>query len=411
MTNPNSPIKILLVDDQITHIDHIAQMLNENGYETCIAQTYHDALDAAAQFKPHVILLDHGLGTQGTITGANLLLTWRRTPRMDHVKIIALTSNANVRDELIAYGVNEFILKTSGTDYMPEVLEKIGRVLHGESLTIDDSEKIRFTQQLTGKLVHQVNEYRLKWDEQAQNFSQLQEDVIALNQLIAVNAAVSALIHKIYSPLQAAHSSIDAALVDYQAGYDPTLPLNDALEAIQQIRESLDKLNREQSGGYAAQKWETVNLNDCIRVALDTVKQKRTTIVREIKFTESRNQKSIPVWIIPSLIIALFEVLLQNAVDASPIAGEIKIFVEVEERRVIVSISDQGQGVPNEDIGKLFKLFYTTKPTGHGMGLAIAKLTTQLHLGTITYRHNVPHGAIFTVELPLKPLPTPSPSN
>ncbi|MCX5870546.1 MAG: ATP-binding protein [Deltaproteobacteria bacterium] len=99
--------------------------------------------------------------------------------------------------------------------------------------------------------------------------------------------------------------------------------------------------------------------------------------------------------------------LLDNAVavlsNDSTIGGTVDIVLSLDEEKenVFIKISDSGPGIPEEDIPKLFEPYFSTKKTGTGLGLAIVSTIVADHNGYIRVQNNIPHGSIFTIELPL----------
>jgi C4-dicarboxylate-specific signal transduction histidine kinase len=67
---------------------------------------------------------------------------------------------------------------------------------------------------------------------------------------------------------------------------------------------------------------------------------------------------------------------------------------------VLLSVSDNGPGIPADDMNRLFSTFYTTKPDGMGMGLAICRSIVEAHGGTIVADRNESGGASFEIRLP-----------
>jgi signal transduction histidine kinase len=65
-----------------------------------------------------------------------------------------------------------------------------------------------------------------------------------------------------------------------------------------------------------------------------------------------------------------------------------------------VEVRDTGPGIAPEKLGRIFDIFFTTKPQGTGLGLAIAKRFTEAHGGTITVDSRPGEGATFRVTLP-----------
>jgi signal transduction histidine kinase len=67
---------------------------------------------------------------------------------------------------------------------------------------------------------------------------------------------------------------------------------------------------------------------------------------------------------------------------------------------VIVTIEDTGPGIGADDLDRIFEAFYTTKPTGMGLGLAICRSIIEAHGGRLTAAPTKPHGTVFRVVLP-----------
>jgi signal transduction histidine kinase len=67
---------------------------------------------------------------------------------------------------------------------------------------------------------------------------------------------------------------------------------------------------------------------------------------------------------------------------------------------VRVAVIDQGGGIPEADLERLFSPFFSTKEKGTGLGLTFAQKIVELHGGTLTAHNNPEGGATFVVELP-----------
>src|SRR4029453_10980953 len=99
--------------------------------------------------------------------------------------------------------------------------------------------------------------------------------------------------------------------------------------------------------------------------------------------------------------------LIVNAIEAmGGIDGgtrELRISTEREAAAgVLVTVRDSGPGLDPADVEHLFKAFYTTKPTGMGMGLAICRSMVEAHGGRMCAGPNEPRGAVFQFTLPLE---------
>jgi len=94
--------------------------------------------------------------------------------------------------------------------------------------------------------------------------------------------------------------------------------------------------------------------------------------------------------------------LIINAIYFSPENGVVTIDVKQNNKYIILKISDEGVGLTEEAMEKVFQPFFTTKPTGEGSGLGLSVVhgIVATHKGLITAKNNQTKGATFTVKLP-----------
>jgi signal transduction histidine kinase len=98
--------------------------------------------------------------------------------------------------------------------------------------------------------------------------------------------------------------------------------------------------------------------------------------------------------------------LITNAIDAMdsvidrPRILRVKSVLDSSES-VMVTVEDSGTGIALENIDRIFDTFFTTKPHGMGMGLAICRSIVESHSGTLSASPGYPHGAVFRIVLPI----------
>jgi signal transduction histidine kinase len=107
----------------------------------------------------------------------------------------------------------------------------------------------------------------------------------------------------------------------------------------------------------------------------------------------------------PERILQALVNLLDNAIKHSQFNSSVFIAGYREKRTVVIQIRDQGKGITQQDLPRIFEQFYTThssgKEDGTGLGLAISKRIIEAQGGTITAESEVGQGAVFTICLPL----------
>ncbi len=94
--------------------------------------------------------------------------------------------------------------------------------------------------------------------------------------------------------------------------------------------------------------------------------------------------------------------IITNGCQAMGENGVLKVNITPKGREVDIAISDTGKGISQEEISRLFDPFYTTKPMGMGLGLAISKKIIEDHGGRIIVESKISKGTTFTVSLPGK---------
>jgi signal transduction histidine kinase len=97
----------------------------------------------------------------------------------------------------------------------------------------------------------------------------------------------------------------------------------------------------------------------------------------------------------------VFVNLVNNAVQAMPRGGTVRIFWEDKGNQVAIHVEDTGIGIPRESLATIFNPFFTTKEGGTGLGLSITQKIVEEHNGSIAVDSEVGRGTTFTILLPV----------
>ena len=106
------------------------------------------------------------------------------------------------------------------------------------------------------------------------------------------------------------------------------------------------------------------------------------------------------------MIMRVFINLLSNAVTYGKTNGNIYVDLDVQEKTIVIKIADDGIGISDEHIDKIWTRFYQVDPSrnseGTGLGLSMVKWIVEAHSGTISVVSKLGEGTIFTIKIPLK---------
>lgn len=117
-------------------------------------------------------------------------------------------------------------------------------------------------------------------------------------------------------------------------------------------------------------------------------------------------EETLPYWECDEEKISqLLAIFLQNAVSYTPSGGAIRLSLQKTTKRVLLSVSDTGPGIPDAEKKLIFERFYRAEKSRSqkdhfGLGLCIAADIANAHHGVITVKDNHPTGAVFTLALP-----------
>jgi two-component system sensor histidine kinase CpxA len=160
--------------------------------------------------------------------------------------------------------------------------------------------------------------------------------------------------------------------------------------------------------GQQKPKFEQLTLNEVLDDVLHDAKFEAAATGAEITY---RPGAEIKVNGDPGLLRSAIENVVRNAIFYSGKDGRISVFLFSSERNAVISVHDNGPGVPDNALPLLFKPFYRvddsrgTNTGGMGLGLAIVRNAVAMHGGSVSAKNLSPHGLEVELRLPLIPTP------
>jgi hypothetical protein len=142
-----------------------------------------------------------------------------------------------------------------------------------------------------------------------------------------------------------------------------------------------------------------VPLDDFVRGLVDLARPQADA--SGIRVVDERKAEGVEVRIDRDLLKQAVLNIVVNAIEAMPAGGELRLESSAAGDTAEIRVSDTGPGIPPDLREKIFRLYFTTKQKGSGIGLAMAFRVVQLHDGTIDFTSEPGKGTAFFIRLPI----------
>jgi signal transduction histidine kinase len=182
---------------------------------------------------------------------------------------------------------------------------------------------------------------------------------------------------------------------------DPSLEDNErAQKSLQAVSDQIDKIQNYTSGlmdlGMLSSKTEDADLNTLVQKLIQFIQGQSR--FRRIEFELDLDPELPRIQIDPGQIQQVLLNLYANAADAM---GQGKVHTttrfNTDTKKVVAEVEDNGPGMPEEVVNRIFDFGYTTKSTGHGFGLAVCRRIVENHSGNIEVESQPGKGTTFTL--------------
>lgn len=353
---------VLIVDDSPLDRALFRTILTGAGFTVHEAAYGRDALEKAREVLPHIIVLDVNLPDTD---GHSVCRDLRADPQFATVPILMLTVLHHEQDVIAGLdaGADDYIAK----DEPPEIiLARVKRL-------------VRYRQMAT---------------------------VTALNEGLAqVGRLLAGIVHEIRGPLSVIRGNAEILKLQYGGTPESETRIDPIIRGCQLLQLRLEHLMAAVRGGPAILLAQDVH--PLVREAADLFRKGTDPRAGRVCI-ETEMTVGIPaVKADGGRLIQVLLNLLGNAYEAilaERKEGKIAIHARVETDPsgdwVVVEVADNGPGIPENQLSRIFEPFYTTKPTGSGYGLYLASEILREHGGRLTASNGASGGARFSVWLP-----------
>jgi PAS domain S-box-containing protein len=219
-------------------------------------------------------------------------------------------------------------------------------------------------------------------------------------RLATIGATAGMVGHDIRNPLQAITSDIYLAKSDLALTPESEEKRN-VLESLQEIEKNIEYINKivsdlQDFAKPISPRIEETDLEQTIQSVLALIKVPQNVTTRLFIRKDFPKFRTDPAYVQRIMIN-----LANNAIQAMPKGGNLLITAATENRKVIITVEDDGEGIPENVRSKLFTPLVTTKSRGQGFGLSVVKRFTEGLGGTVTFESEVGKGTKFIIELPI----------
>ena len=229
-----------------------------------------------------------------------------------------------------------------------------------------------------------------------------QKELERTQRMATLGELAEAIAHEIRNPL----AGVSAAVKIIREGLEKDDPRAKVFEEIHFQTDRIEKIvsNLLQFARKSTPKFSLLDIHEMIERTLQLFpfqfQNQRINLEREF-------QSNLPgIHGDPDQIQQVLMNIILNSIQSMPDGGKLrfKTLLRPEEGMVHLAIVDTGKGIPEEAIPKIFKPFYSTKPKGAGLGLAIAEKIIHEHGGKVAILSKVGVGTTVEISLPTKPL-------
>jgi signal transduction histidine kinase len=369
--------KVLVVDDN-PEILRFTQSLLSKDHSVFVAADGEAGLALAIEEQPDVVITDTRMPK---LDGPGLIRAMRQEPKTAQIPTIMLTARNQAEDRETAResGADTVLEKPFNPRELRAAIRELVRKTHSVVGTVQNAQTRSF-EMISAGLAHEMHN--------------------PLGYISGAFTAISKNAGKIAAAMDDEALDDDARkaqLTKAKKKIDEMLPI--ASRGIKRITELIELMRRYAREGYSSDSVE-IHVDEAIGTVLEMIAPKgdaQVSIESDLKAPE------VVIKAVPEELQQAITNLTQNAIDAVGKGGHVWVRSRAEDRAVCIEVSDDGPGIPKEQLSRIFTPFFTTKEVGKGMGLGltITRQVIKQHGGTLDVHSTPGEGTTFTIRLPL----------
>lgn len=383
--------KVLFVDDEQSIITTLRRVFRNSDFDPYFVGSGEEAINFLENNKIDVIVADYRMPE---VDGLTLLkLVKEKYPDVMRIILTGYPDLTMLLDAVNEVSIFRVLLKPWRND---ELMHAIRQALEYQRLIRKNRELIELTTR-QNKELKEINSKLLSLvEEKTREWLDIKEKLIQMDKLSILGFMTGVVAHELNNPLTAIIAITEMSLRDADKNSEIYNDLKEIESAASKCREIVNRYLR---FTRSSRNDEMIPLsihdviNNAVRMMMPLLSKKRQHI--ELKLEDT-----------PMLcgnfnrLLQVFLNLIRNSMDAMDEGGKIIISTENDGNSIKVTVSDTGQGIPDDLRDKIFNPFFTTKQNGTGLGLSIVDGIIKEHRGRINLSNSGNQGTIFTIYLP-----------
>ncbi len=383
----NLTATILIVDDDETIIDYTTTYLTTLGFDVISAKESKSAKQIIKNHLPEVVLLDYKLPDDD---GVSILREVRHKYPDTYYILFTGGVSTEVAVEAMKAGATDYIAKPFKGQ---ELANKINSVL-----------KLRTAEIMNRRLLKEIESWNKELEkrvqEKAAELSKAYQLIVQSEKMAILGYLATGMAHDIRNPLNTINLFLQILRNELSEDKEKVEYINIISDNANRVNMILEKLL--ESSMRPKYQIKLQSINEIIRNTISLYEYQaflqHVEIITDLDpdipdFKSDYNEME-----------QLFSNLIMNSFHAIKNGGQITIKTKLDGNRLIIYVRDNGQGIPKENIVKIFEPLFSTKKElkGSGLGLSIVNRIVKSYNGTISAESKEGEFTEFTIWLPFE---------
>ena len=382
--------KLLIVDDERMILELTSMVLTSRGFDVSVVDNAPDSYALIEREQPALVLLDYMMPK---VNGLDALKEIRARFPETYVIMFTGKGSEEVAVELMKAGASDYILKPFSN---AKLVERIENVLRIRSIELRNKELVQEKERLLDEIERWNRELEERVEEKTAELERAHHEILLTEKLAALGHLSAGMAHEIRNPLNSI--SLFAQVMCAGLKDEPEMQSYSGkiINEVERIDAILVKLLS--TSKRSPFQLRTIHIDDVIEKSLqpflEQIRAQKVVLQRQLL------QKTPSILADADEIGQIFSNLFSNALFEMKQGGTLSVTLAHDDKDVLVTVSDTGKGIPEDQLNEIFDPFFTTKERGTGFGLSVVLRIVKTYAGRINVESEPGKGTTFQILLP-----------